>query len=83
MHRSIVTSGLLAAALAALLGFGPRAEAQTAAQAQRLAFGKVVAESWCANCHVVGRQARGPVADAAPPFAAIAAMPSTTEMSLR
>jgi mono/diheme cytochrome c family protein len=72
----------IVAALAALL---PAAQAagQAAAQQERLSFGRVVAESWCANCHVVGRDARGPVGDAAPPFAAIARMPSTTEMSLR
>ena len=70
------------AALSALL-VASQATAQPAAQQERMAFGRVVAESWCANCHVVGRQAQGPVGDAAPPFAAIARMPSTTEMSLR
>ncbi|WP_431270011.1 hypothetical protein [Dankookia sp. P2] len=32
---------------------------------------------------MIGPGARGPAGDAAPPFAAVAAMPSTTEMSLR
>jgi mono/diheme cytochrome c family protein len=72
----------LIAALAALLP-ATQAAAQAAAQQERVAFGRVVAESWCANCHVVGRQAQGPVGDAAPPFVAIARMSSTTEMSLR
>lgn len=78
MHRS----PLLALLAATLLSPGP-ALAQAAAQAERLAYGKLVAESWCANCHVVGRQARGPSGDAAPPFAAVARAPATTEMSLR
>lgn len=59
------------------------ASAQTAAQQERLAHGRQVAETWCANCHVIGPGAQGPAADAAPPFPAIARMPSTTEMSLR
>ncbi len=60
-----------------------RVQAQGALQAERLAHGRVVAERWCANCHVVGpAQTRAP-GDAAPPFAAIAGMPSATEMSLR
>jgi mono/diheme cytochrome c family protein len=54
-----------------------------AAQEERLAYGKAVAESWCANCHVVGPGQRQSPGDAAPPFAAVARMPSTTEMSLR
>lgn len=54
-----------------------------ALQQERLSYGRAVAENWCANCHVVGPQARGPAGDAAPPFEAVARMPSTTEMSLR
>ena len=50
---------------------------------ERLAQGRRVAETWCANCHVIGPGARGPAGDAAPPFDAVARMPSTTEMSLR
>ena len=37
----------------------------------------------CAHCHAVTPNAPPPTGDAAPPFAAVAAMPSTTEMSLR
>ena len=74
--------GLAALALAGLLLARPAA-AQTAADAETVACGRAVAETWCANCHVVSRQARGPAGDAAPPFAAIAAMPSTAGMSLR
>lgn len=59
------------------------AAAQGAARQERLDQGRRVAETWCANCHVVGPGARGPVGDAAPPFDAVARMPSTTEMSLR
>ncbi len=47
------------------------------------AAGRRVAEAWCANCHRVGPAGPGPTTDAAPAFAAIAAMPSTTALSLR
>lgn len=59
------------------------AAAQGPVQQQRLDQGRRVAETWCANCHVIGPSARGPAGDAAPPFEAVARMPSTTEMSLR
>jgi mono/diheme cytochrome c family protein len=42
-----------------------------------------LAATWCANCHQVAPGRLGPSTDAAPTFAAIAAMPSTTSMSLR
>lgn len=45
--------------------------------------GRRLAETWCANCHRVSPTGPGPATDAAPAFAAIAAMPSTTEMALR
>lgn len=57
--------------------------AQNPVRQERLDQGRRVAETWCANCHLIGPGARGPAGDAAPPFAAVAAMPSTTAMSLR
>jgi mono/diheme cytochrome c family protein len=45
--------------------------------------GQRLAATWCANCHQVAPGGPGPSTDAASPFAAIAAMPSTTSMSLR
>jgi mono/diheme cytochrome c family protein len=59
------------------------ADRRDAVLQEHLAQGRRVAETWCANCHVIGPGARGPVGDAAPPFEAVARMPSTTEMSLR
>jgi mono/diheme cytochrome c family protein len=45
--------------------------------------GSQLAQRWCSNCHVVGQsQGRG-TSTGAPPFAAVAEMPSTTAMSLR
>lgn len=44
--------------------------------------GRVLAQTWCSNCHVVDAnpvQAR----DSVPSFPAIAAMPSTTALSLQ
>jgi mono/diheme cytochrome c family protein len=83
--RSILALAMLASAallptIAQAQGVG---KAQGAAGQERLDQGRRVAETWCANCHVVGPGARGPAGDAAPPFAAVARMPSTTEMSLR
>ncbi|WP_165838903.1 c-type cytochrome [Roseicella frigidaeris] len=72
----------LATAFCALLAAMPVA-AQDAAQQARLATGRKVAETWCANCHLIGPQARGPTGDAAPPFHAIARMPETSDATLR
>lgn len=44
--------------------------------------GRKMADTWCANCHVVGSAPQAKGTDAVPTFAAIAAMTSTTEMSL-
>lgn len=75
MHRPILATLLLG--LSAL-----GAHAQTAGDQ---AAGANLARTWCANCHVVGR-GPGPspaTGDVAPTFASIAAMPSTTALSLR
>ncbi len=69
--------------MVALLLQADGAAAQGAIRQERLDLGRRVAETWCSNCHLVGPGARGPAGDAAPPFQAIARMPSTTEMSLR
>ncbi|MCX8135069.1 MAG: cytochrome c [Roseococcus sp.] len=45
--------------------------------------GQRLAQQWCANCHAVAPGQRPPAGDAAASFPAIAALPSTTEMSLR
>ena len=37
--------------------------------------GKVIAERWCASCHVVGRKQKRAPTDQAPPFASLAAKP--------
>lgn len=52
------------------------------AVAQDAQAGLMIAETWCANCHTVvaGQQTRS--SDAVPSFVRIAAMRSTTEMSL-
>ncbi|WP_158295464.1 c-type cytochrome [Crenalkalicoccus roseus] len=74
------------AALAALTLAAPlhNAAAQGAAQAERIAYGRAVAEAWCANCHITGPgRTSAPVTDAAPPFQAIADAPAATAASLR
>ncbi len=75
MRIAIVLAALSLPVLALAQGSGLHQE--------RLDRGRIVAETWCTNCHVIGPTARGPAGDAAPPFEAIARMPATTEMSLR
>lgn len=67
-------------ALAALLLAARPAAAQAIGDAPT---GQRLAATWCGACHITAREAPGPASDPAPSFAAIAAMPSTTEMSLR
>jgi mono/diheme cytochrome c family protein len=55
----------------------------TASTGPAVSEGARIAGQWCANCHAVGPGGSSPTSDAAPPFAAVAQMPSTTEMSLR
>jgi len=45
--------------------------------------GRGLAANWCANCHRIAPGGPGPATDVAASFASIAAMPSTTSMSLR
>jgi mono/diheme cytochrome c family protein len=45
--------------------------------------GQRLAVAWCANCHQVAPGGPGPANDAAPSFAAVMQMASTTSMSLR
>ncbi|MBY0338676.1 MAG: cytochrome c [Acetobacteraceae bacterium] len=69
--------------VAAALLAGP-ALAQTAAPSANLADeGRRLAEQWCSACHAVAPNAQPPQGDSTPGFAGVAAMPSTTEMSLR
>lgn len=63
--------------LALLMGLAT----STAASAQSVTLGRQVWQNRCAECHAV----EGPVPPPGqpPPFAAIASLPSTTELSLR
>jgi cytochrome c len=45
--------------------------------------GHRLAETWCANCHVVDRASKSGASTGAPTFQAIADMKSVTPMSLR
>jgi mono/diheme cytochrome c family protein len=70
---NLTTPGL--AALGALLLIAP-------AQAQDATTGAQIVQSECAGCHAVGGEAKSPEAKA-PRFADVAALPSTTELSLK
>jgi mono/diheme cytochrome c family protein len=52
------------------------------AQAQSSAAGERLVKSECAACHAVGEEAKSPEPKA-PRFADVAALPSTTELSLK
>ncbi|PZW39390.1 mono/diheme cytochrome c family protein [Humitalea rosea] len=67
-------------ALAMTLGGVAPAAAQPVGDGEA---GRRLAETWCASCHAVTSGGRGTATDATPGFPTIAAMPSTTAMSLR
>ena len=52
------------------------------AQAQNGATGEKLVKGECAACHAIGEEAKSPEPKA-PRFADVAAMPSTTELSLK
>ena len=65
--------------MAALLVFGP-------GQAQAYgdpAEGRQLATTWCSGCHQVDPRTQTIATDAVPSFQAIAAMPSTTSISIQ
>ena len=45
--------------------------------------GEALARQWCTECHVIDRGSRERLYDEVPTFSEIAALPSTTEVSLR
>ena len=53
-----------------------------AAQSGDPDMGRQLAQTWCSGCHVVTPNASQGSSNGAPPFAAVANMPSTTSMSL-
>ncbi|MGE0724668.1 MAG: cytochrome c [Alphaproteobacteria bacterium] len=68
----------LASAVVAIAAIQP----SIADEAGDAARGHEVARRWCAECHAIRRGDGRSTTDAAPPFPAIAAMPSTTRASL-
>lgn len=75
--------GLVAATGAALACVVALSAAPSAAQdSGDAAEGRRLARAWCSGCHRVDPAAPGPASDAVPGFPAIAAMPSTTKLSI-
>ena len=72
----------MATGLFLALGWASTRAADLAVRTPDLADGKAIAEKWCGHCHMTGPGEKR-AGDTAPTFAAIAHMPSTTEMSLR
>jgi len=82
LTTGFLATGFLAAGLFLTLGLATTRAADLAVRTPDLANGKAIAEKWCGHCHMTGPGEKR-AGDAAPTFAAIARMPSTTEMSLR
>jgi mono/diheme cytochrome c family protein len=55
----------------------------TAQEVGDIAVGERLAKTWCSTCHVVTPSAQTGTSTGVPTFAVIAALPSTTPMSLR
>jgi mono/diheme cytochrome c family protein len=53
------------------------------AHAQDVAQGKVMAERWCANCHIVSGSATAGSANGLPTFPGLAGDPKTSDATLR
>lgn len=53
------------------------------AHAQDVARGKVLAERWCSNCHVVGREPATARSDGLPTFPALANRAGITDVTLK
>jgi mono/diheme cytochrome c family protein len=68
----------LAAALTLLV-----AMLATIAEAQDIQRGQMLAERWCANCHVVNRAATGGRADGLPTFPALAGRKDVSAATLK
>jgi len=69
--------------LSLLLLAGAASAPALAQQVGNVDSGRAIARKWCGSCHLVGNEPQGGATDAAPPFAALAAEPSTTEFRLR
>ncbi len=80
ISRTSSLPAMLATGAVALLTSGGSAVAQQVGDA---AAGRKLAVEWCSACHVVESTGRQRGTDSAPPFAALAADPRTTEFRLR
>jgi mono/diheme cytochrome c family protein len=74
--RRVTVSAIAAALLLA-------AASAHARQRPSARTGEQLARQWCASCHPVAADRRGPAPDTAPPFASIAARPAVTPGALR
>jgi mono/diheme cytochrome c family protein len=72
----LLAAGL--ACIAAPLAFG-QSQGEAAGDP---AAGRALAQRWCSSCHVVDPDAKTGTSNGVPTFASIAAMPSTTQLSL-
>ena len=78
IHGAIV----ILVALAALVIIRVHRASGASPDDRGVAEGRHLAEAWCTTCHAIDSKAAG-TANTAPDFAAIANLPSTTELSLK
>jgi mono/diheme cytochrome c family protein len=81
-NRPIHIGRTVSMALLALCLIGLRAATGAAAGADSAESGRKLVEAWCKNCHAIEPRTAGTM-NAAPDFAAVANMPSTTELALK
>lgn len=82
MHRSQLSNHRCAAAFLALSAFAVFVPYQAQAYGDP-AEGRQLATAWCSGCHQVDPRTQPIATDAVPSFQAIAAMPSTTSLSIQ
>ncbi|MSO75242.1 MAG: cytochrome c [Alphaproteobacteria bacterium] len=73
-HRPWLIAICVAAAIGAVAAPAEAADAKA---------GQKLAATWCASCHVIGRDGQGAATDAAPTFVLIANRPITSEERLQ
>ncbi|WP_257170588.1 cytochrome c [Bradyrhizobium sp. SRS-191] len=82
-HTWLHVGAALLLALAALLLIRLHYASGATPAAESVQAGRKLAEAWCSPCHAIDASAARAQTRTAPDFAAVANMPSTTELSLK
>ena len=81
-NKAIHIGRAVSVALLAQFPMSPHAATAATPGVDSAASGRKLAEAWCKGCHAIEARTGGTSA-AAPDFAAVANMPSTTELALK